>query len=134
MKGLDETPQSTLADCYKYTSDGWVKFSTMTKPRAFAASAWVNISTCKFKPIQKINKKMSNIFICQVPRRGWWVTGGMNAFERDGISTTDLFNTGEDASDEVKNKSFIGLILPISDAQIPGFFIVPGFFPTAVRS
>ena len=47
MKGLDETPQSTLADCYKYTSDGWVKFSTMTKSRAFAASAWVNISACK---------------------------------------------------------------------------------------
>ena len=38
----------------------------------------------------------------------------MNADERDGISTTDLFNTGEDDSDEVKNKSFIGLILPIS--------------------
>ena len=44
------------------------------------------------------------------------MTGGMNAFERDGISTTDLFNTGEDNSDEVKNKSFIELVLPISDA------------------
>ena len=37
----------------------------------------------------------------QVPRRGWWVTGGINAFENDGISTTDLFNTGNDDNDEV---------------------------------
>ena len=33
--------ESTMADCFKYTWDGWKKFSTMTKPRAFAASAWV---------------------------------------------------------------------------------------------
>ena len=50
------------------------------------------------------------------------MTGGMNAFERDGISTTDLFNTGEDDSDEVKNKSIGGLILSISDAKILGVF------------
>ena len=81
-----------------------------------------------------MRKKFQTFCFCQVPRRGWWVTGGMNADERDGISTTDLFNTGEDDSDEVKNKSFIGLILHISDAQIPEFFIVPGFFPTAVGS
>ena len=131
-------PQSTTADCYKYTSDGWVKFSTMTKPRAFAASAWVNIhyyytyKSCHLiKHYFRKNKLFKNY---QVPRRGWWVTGGINAFDRDGISTTDLFNTGEDDSDEVKNKSFIGLILPISDTKITGFFIVPGFFPTVLRS
>ena len=61
-----------------------------------------------------MRKNFQTFCFCQVPRRGWWVTGGMNADERDGISTTDLFNTGEDDSDEVKNKSFIGLILPIS--------------------
>ena len=58
-----------------------------------------------------MRKNFQTFCFCQVPRRGWWVTGGMNADERDGISTTDLFNTGEDDSDEVKNKSFIGLIM-----------------------
>ena len=112
-------PQSTVADCYKYTLDGWVKFSTMTKPRAFAASAWVNIDyyyhTYKFchliKHYFRKNKLPFQKFVFyQVPRRGWWVTGGINAFDRDGISTTDLFNTGEDDSDEVRNKSIVGQV------------------------
>ena len=34
---------STNADCFKYTSDGWKKFATMTKPRVYAASAWVHV-------------------------------------------------------------------------------------------
>lgn len=115
---ISSTNESTLADCYKYTSDGWVKFSTMTKSRAFAASAWV-------------------------PRRGWWVTGGMNADERDGISTTDLFNTGEDDSDEVygpkpTNTFLLGPILPeavshhclIKQANAAKYLLIGGTTPT----
>ena len=32
----------TTADCYWYSYGGWEKHKSMTKPRAFAASAWVN--------------------------------------------------------------------------------------------
>jgi len=115
---ISSTNGSTNADCYKYTWDGWVKFSTMTKPRAFAASAWV-------------------------PRRGWWVTGGINAFENDGISTTDLFNTGNDDNDEVygpkpTNTFLLGPILPeavshhclIKQANAAKYLLIGGSTPT----
>ena len=46
--------ESTMADCFKYTWDGWKKFSTMTKPRAFAASAWVIKKFCLLTPSKKI--------------------------------------------------------------------------------
>ena len=40
---ISSANESTSADCFRYTWEGWKKFSTMTKPRAFSASAWVNI-------------------------------------------------------------------------------------------
>ena len=32
----------------------------------------------------------------QVPRRGWWITGGINEQEADGISTTDIYSIASD--------------------------------------
>ena len=32
----------------------------------------------------------------QVPRRGWWITGGLNENEPNGILTTDFYNIGEE--------------------------------------
>ena len=36
---------SYASECYKWTSEGWQRHKSMTKPRAFAASAWVITNT-----------------------------------------------------------------------------------------
>lgn len=77
------------ANCYRLTNQGWNKMQSLSKPRAFAASGWV-------------------------PKRGWWITGGINDNELDGISTTDLFSIGDTYGEESEPKeTFIsGPVLP----------------------
>ena len=44
---------SYASECYKWTSEGWQRHKSMTKPRAFAASAWVITSIPRPKKTQK---------------------------------------------------------------------------------
>ena len=56
---------------------------------------------------------LKQVLFFQVPRRGWWVTGGINENEREGISTTDLYNTGNDyGSNQPVGTWLLGPILP----------------------
>ena len=65
----------------------------MSKKRAFAASIWV-------------------------PREGWWITGGINLEEPQGISTTDLYSISDSyfsslsSSSKIVNTFVLGPILP----------------------
>ena len=40
-KKTTASKDSYASECYKWTSEGWQRHKSMTKPRAFAASAWV---------------------------------------------------------------------------------------------
>ena len=77
--------------CYRVSNQGkWEQFDFMSKPRAFAASIWV-------------------------PRKGWWITGGINSNEPSGISTTDLYSISFRyfSTSDVQNTFISGPILPI---------------------
>lgn len=54
------------------------------------------------------------MYISQIPKLGWWVTGGLNDEEPNGISTTDLFSLGDDnyGSEQPSNTFLLGPILP----------------------
>ena len=61
---------SYASECYKWTYQGWKRHKSMTKPRAFAASAWVIIKAKKafFSPSdneQNLSEKQykNSIFI-----------------------------------------------------------------------
>ena len=77
----------------------------MSKKRAFAASIWV-------------------------PREGWWITGGINSEEPEGISTTDLYIVSDSyfsslsSSSKIVNTFVLGPILP--DGGISHHCIVNG--------
>ena len=53
---------SYASECYKWTSEGWQRHKSMTKPRAFAASAWVITSPYQG---QKRPKKLKSVQVVQ---------------------------------------------------------------------
>ena len=64
--------KNTTSNCYRVSNQGkWEVFAYLSKPRAFSASIWV-------------------------PRKGWWITGGINYEELNGISTTDLYSISDE--------------------------------------
>ena len=74
------------------------------------------------------------------------MTGGINSAELDGISTSDLFNTGSDDSDEVygpkpTNTFLLGPILPeavshhclVKQATSAKYLLIGGTTPSNTR-
>ena len=65
-----------------------------------------------------MSKKRAFAASIMVPREGWWITGGINLEEPQGISTTDLYSvsdsyfSGLSSSSKIVNTFVLGPILP----------------------
>ena len=67
---------SYASECYKWTSEGWQRHKSMTKPRAFAASAWVITSPYQG---QKRPKKLKSVQVVQ----NWFFLVHFHPFRRE---------------------------------------------------
>ena len=75
---------SYASECYKWTSEGWQRHKSMTKPRAFAASAWVITSPYQG---QKRPKKLKSVQVVQ----NWFFLVHFHPFRRENSNNCTVF-------------------------------------------